>query len=72
MELCFALMNTTNMRSMTKELIQFLEKSDPEFKAICASNMCIAAEKYSPSKRYHIDTLVKVLTIVSSDTDDFY
>uniref|UniRef100_T1GMK0 Clathrin/coatomer adaptor adaptin-like N-terminal domain-containing protein n=1 Tax=Megaselia scalaris TaxID=36166 RepID=T1GMK0_MEGSC len=35
MELSFALINTQNIRIMTKELLVFLEKSDAEFKAQC-------------------------------------
>lgn len=65
MELCFALINSANVRSMTKELLTFLEKSDPEFKYICSSNLCLCAEKYSPGSKWHIDTVIKVLTIVS-------
>ncbi|PAV87239.1 hypothetical protein WR25_15108 [Diploscapter pachys] len=33
MELCFALMNETNIANMTKEMLIFLETADPEFKA---------------------------------------
>lgn len=68
MELCFALINGQNIRTMMKELITFLEKADPEFKAQCSSNIVLAAERYSPSKRWHLDTLLKVLVAVS----DFY
>lgn len=44
MELCFALVNSNNIRSMTKELLMFLEKGDPEFKSQCSSNLFISAE----------------------------
>ncbi|KAG8198259.1 hypothetical protein JTE90_021516 [Oedothorax gibbosus] len=66
MELCFALVNSNNIRSMTKELIIFLEKADPEFKSRCSSNLFISAEMYSPSKRWHIDTMIKVLTLAGN------
>ncbi|XP_019881843.1 AP-1 complex subunit gamma-1 isoform X2 [Aethina tumida] len=61
MELSFALVNSQNIRTMIKELLQFLEKADPEFKAQCSSNIVFSAEKYSPNKRWHLDTLLKVL-----------
>jgi len=46
MELCFALINGNNIRSMVKELLSFLEKCDPEFKSDCSSSLVLAAEKY--------------------------
>lgn len=62
MELSFALVNSNNIRGMMKELLHFLETCDPEFKADCCSNIVTAAEKFSPNKRYHVDTVMKVLT----------
>ena len=66
MELCFALINGNNIRGMVKELAFFLEKCDPEFKSDCASNLVMSADKYAPNKRWHIDTIMKVLTTVST------
>jgi AP-1 complex subunit gamma-1 len=65
MELSFALINAQNIRTMTKELIIFLEKSDAEFKAQCSSCMVLAAERYAPTIRWHLDTLLSVLIAVS-------
>lgn len=61
MELSFALINGQNIRTMTKELLVFLEKADSEFKAQCSSGMVLAAERYAPSTRWHLDTLLAVL-----------
>lgn len=65
LELCFALINANNVRVMMKELLTFLERSDPEFKAQCSSSIVLAAERYSPTKRWHLDTLLRVLVAVS-------
>lgn len=65
MELCFALINGNNIRTMMKELLTFLENAEPEFKATCSSKCVLAAEKYSPNVRWHIDTLLRVVEAVS-------
>jgi AP-1 complex subunit gamma-1 len=70
MELCFALVNANNIRGMVKELFFFLEKCDPEFKGDCTSNLVIAADKYAPNKRWHIDTIMKVLTTAGNYVRD--
>lgn len=48
-----------------KELLLFLEKADPEFKAPCSSSIVLSAERFSPNKRWRLDTLLKVLVAVS-------
>lgn len=70
MELCFALINTNNIRTMMKELITFLQKAEPEFKATCSSKCVSAAEKYSPNVRWHIDTILKVVTAAGNAVPD--
>jgi len=49
---------------MMKELLTFLETCDVEFKQYAASNIITVAEKFAPNKRWHIDTILKVLTTV--------
>ncbi|XP_064120986.1 AP-1 complex subunit gamma-1-like isoform X6 [Macrobrachium nipponense] len=70
MELCFALINGNNIRTMMKELLAFLEKAEPEFKASCSSKCVLAAEKYSPNVRWHIDTLLKVVQAAGNHVPD--
>jgi AP-1 complex subunit gamma-1 len=45
MELCFALMNSNNIRTMTNEMLEFLGSCETEFKADCTSNMFLAMER---------------------------
>ena len=61
MELSFALINSQNFKTMTKELITFLQSAEPLFKSECSSGMVTAAERHAPGKKCHIDTLLDVL-----------
>jgi len=45
MELSFALVNSSNIRGMMKELLTFLVKADLEFKSYVTSEIFLAAEK---------------------------
>jgi len=69
-ELCFALVNSSNVRSMMKELLNFLETCEMEFKSYTTSNIITVAEKFAPNKRWHIDTILKVLTTASQYVRD--
>lgn len=60
MELSFALVNENNVRGMMKELLEFLEYCEDEFKSDAASNIVLAAEKFAPNKKWHVDTILKV------------
>ncbi|EEB10075.1 conserved hypothetical protein [Pediculus humanus corporis] len=70
MELSFALINSNNIRAMVKELITFLERAEPEFKAQCSSNIVLSAERFAPDKRWHLDTLLKVLVAAGNYVRD--
>ncbi|CAF1202681.1 unnamed protein product [Rotaria sp. Silwood1] len=70
MELCFALINSNNIRSMINEMLTFLATCEQEFKADCTSNMFLAMERFSPSKRWHVDQMIKVLTTAGNSVRD--
>lgn len=70
MDLSFALVNTQNIRIIMKELLVFLERADPDFKAQCSSNIVLSAERFSPNKKWHLDTLLKVLVAAGNYVRD--
>lgn len=44
-ELVYLLVNETNVKPMTKELIEYLEASDPEFRGDLTAKICSIVEK---------------------------
>ncbi|XP_020244626.1 AP-1 complex subunit gamma-2-like [Asparagus officinalis] len=61
LELVFLLVNDTNVKQLTKELIDYLEVSDQEFKPELSAKICSIVEKFSPEKLWYIDQMLKVL-----------
>ncbi|CAL8347801.1 unnamed protein product [Merluccius merluccius] len=70
LELSLALVSAINIRSMMKELLLFLSTCPPELKSHAASGIFNAAERYAPSQRWHIDTILHVLTTAGGDVRD--
>ena len=64
LELSYALINESNVRILIRELLAFLEVADNEFKLGMTTQISIAAERFAPNKRWHIDTVLRVLKLV--------
>jgi Adaptin N terminal region len=65
MELSFQLVVESNLETMTRELLAFLNRSEPEVKSVCASNLVSIAERYAPSPSWHFHTLFEILQAVN-------
>ena len=63
LDLLFKITNQSNVKSIVKELINYLLIADNEFKKELSNKICMACEKYAPNKKWHIDTVIKVLTL---------
>uniref|UniRef100_A0A670ZYF3 AP-1 complex subunit gamma n=1 Tax=Pseudonaja textilis TaxID=8673 RepID=A0A670ZYF3_PSETE len=66
LQLSLSLINHTNIRTTTKELLAFMESSTPDLKSECASGLFLAAENFAPNKRWHIDTILQILIMAGS------
>lgn len=64
--LAYALINEGNVHTMVPELLSFLEVADAEFKPGLTTQLSIAAERFAPSKRWHIDTILHVLRLAGN------
>ncbi|OBZ84889.1 AP-1 complex subunit gamma-1 [Choanephora cucurbitarum] len=63
LELSFALINEGNVRVLTRELLAFLEVADTEFKQGMTTKISLAAERFAPNQRWHIDTMLRMLKL---------
>ncbi|KAJ2895199.1 AP-1 complex subunit gamma-1 [Zalerion maritima] len=66
LELSFTLINESNVRVLIRELLAFLEVADNEFKTSMTSEIGIAADRFAPNKRWHVDTMLRVLTLAGN------
>lgn len=63
LELVYSLVNSVNVRVLVRELVNFLSIADIEFRGDLTAKLCIVAEKYAPTPRWQIDTILRVMTI---------
>ncbi|KAI5081103.1 hypothetical protein GOP47_0004286 [Adiantum capillus-veneris] len=61
LELVYALVNKSNVKALTKELLEYLKTSDSDFKGILTAKICLIVEKFSPDKIWYIDQMIKVM-----------
>ena len=66
LDLSFTLINESNVRVLIRELLAFLEVADNEFKPIMTSQIGVAADRFAPNKRWHVDTMLRVLKLAGS------
>ncbi|CRG85843.1 AP-1 complex subunit gamma-1 [Talaromyces islandicus] len=66
LDLSFTLINEGNVRVLVRELLAFLEVADNEFKPAMTSQIGIAADRFAPNKRWHVDTMLRVLKLAGS------
>ncbi|KAK3940793.1 adaptin N terminal region-domain-containing protein [Diplogelasinospora grovesii] len=66
LDLSFTLINDSNVRVLIRELLAFLEVADNEFKPTMTTQIGLAADRYAPNKRWHIDTMLRVLTLAGN------
>ena len=72
LDLIYKITNHSNVKSVVKELINYLLNADNEFKVELSNKICQICEKYAPNKKWHIDTVVKVLTLTEGHTKEEY
>ncbi|EER06713.1 AP-1 complex subunit gamma-1, putative [Perkinsus marinus ATCC 50983] len=66
LDVAYSLINEDNVKQMTNEFLNYLIVTDADFRADLVSCICNMARKYAPSRRWQIDTLIKVMLLAGS------
>jgi len=66
LDLIYALVNESNIKILAHELLNFLQSASVEFRADLATKLCDVTERFAPNKRWHVDTILRVLSIAGN------
>ncbi|CAK9035289.1 unnamed protein product [Durusdinium trenchii] len=66
LDVTYSLIDETNIKSMTKELLNYLLVAETDFKEELCSKLCMAVDKFSPNRQWQIDTLIKIMCLGGS------
>lgn len=54
------------MQALSAELLAYLEVTDEAFKPSLTEHLCLLTQKFSPSTRWYIDQLLKIMVAAGS------
>lgn len=70
LELIYQLVNEQNVVNLTTELLNYLVVAQAEQKAALASKIMQIVEKYSPGKKWRVDTIITMLSVAGNQADE--
>jgi AP-1 complex subunit gamma-1 len=70
MELIYSLVNESNVQPLAREMLNYLVVADTEFKRDLCTRIAEVVRKFAPSPRWHIDTLMTMLSIAGKHASD--
>lgn len=70
LDLVYLLVSDTNVKPLIKELIDYLEVSDEEFKGDLTEKICSIVERFSSEKLWYIDQMLKILSEAGNHVKD--
>ncbi|XP_052173857.1 AP-1 complex subunit gamma-2-like isoform X2 [Diospyros lotus] len=70
LELLYLLLNESNVKPLTGELIEYLEVSSEEFKEDLTLKICSIIEQFPMEKIWYIDQMLKVLSLAGNFVKD--
>ena len=70
LDLLYLITSEANVKSIVKEMLNYLLVSETDFMQDLTWKICTSIEKYSPNRRWYIDTLIRVLTLSGNYVKD--
>jgi len=70
LDLIYALVNESNIKILAHELLNFLQGASPEFRSELTAKLCNVTQRYAPNKRWHVDTILRVMSIAGTYVPD--
>ena len=70
LDLVYLIINTSNIKPIIKECLNFLLVAENEFKLELTTKLCQSLERYSPSLKWEVDTLIKMLCLAGNFVSD--
>lgn len=70
LELIFQLVNEQNVISLTTELLNYLIIAQTDQKLTLTSKIMQIVEKYSPNKKWRVDTIITMLSLAGNQSDE--
>ena len=60
LDLVYALVNEGNIKTLTRELLEYLKAADAEFRPDLTAKICLLVQRFAPSKQWQFDSLLEV------------
>lgn len=70
LELTYQLVDANNITELVREMLNYLIVSAPEQRAALCSRVSVVVERFAPSPRWQIETLIAILSIAGNHCDD--
>jgi AP-1 complex subunit gamma-1 len=70
LELIYALANESNIRTLAREMLNYLVVCSAELKPDLCSKIADVVDRFAPSKRWQIDTLITTLSIAGNNLEN--
>ena len=71
LELIYQLVDTQNVVTLTTEVLNYLVIASSDLKAGLCSKIMQIIEKYAPSQKWRVDTIIAMLTVAGSNIDEY-